>query len=359
MNPSLDYYAILDIRPDAGQAEIKRAFRRKAREYHPDVNPSPDAERRFKQVNEAYQVLSDERSRVDYDLQRETRQSRARQTYQTAQQSWPPPPGSGFYDRVAEKPRQTPRRSTSRRRPTFLERLAGSLSMTVAVVCLMGAIYNSLLLRRESLQDSRLFGSPSTSVPPVVLAGPTPTEDSRVIYEPSALLDQALRPGVEPLLVYGPAYGRITRGEEGLARLETGLQIEDFAVLVTFSPPDGIAAGAMEFGILFREADDEHSYWLSLDPVGGVVRLIETAGAETLTVASDRLLDPAGAEWVELLLVVQGQSGELYVNGSPALDFELSQAARPGGIALTLGGPDEWAGLAVGFHSFTVLELAR
>ncbi len=55
-------------------------------------------------------------------------------------------------------------------RRLFLERLAGSLSMTVAVVCLMGAVYNSLLLRREGLQDNRLFGSPATSAPPVALS---------------------------------------------------------------------------------------------------------------------------------------------------------------------------------------------
>lgn len=63
-----DYYKILGVSRDAGQDEIKKAFRRLARQYHPDVNPdNPDAEAKFKQINEAYEVLSDEEKRKLYD----------------------------------------------------------------------------------------------------------------------------------------------------------------------------------------------------------------------------------------------------------------------------------------------------
>jgi molecular chaperone DnaJ len=63
-----DYYAILGVDRDADQKEIKRAFRKKARENHPDVNrDAPDAESRFKDINEAYEVLSDTEKRQMYD----------------------------------------------------------------------------------------------------------------------------------------------------------------------------------------------------------------------------------------------------------------------------------------------------
>lgn len=63
-----DYYEILGVSKDANQAEIKKAFRRLARENHPDVNPDdPEAETRFKEINEAYQVLSDTEKRAVYD----------------------------------------------------------------------------------------------------------------------------------------------------------------------------------------------------------------------------------------------------------------------------------------------------
>ncbi len=62
-----DYYDVLGIPREASEADIKSAFRRLAREYHPDVNKSEDAEERFKEINEAYAVLSDAQKRSAYD----------------------------------------------------------------------------------------------------------------------------------------------------------------------------------------------------------------------------------------------------------------------------------------------------
>jgi curved DNA-binding protein len=62
-----DYYAILGIPKTATQAEIKKAYRKLARQLHPDTNKDPDAEKRFKEANEAQAVLSDPEKRKQYD----------------------------------------------------------------------------------------------------------------------------------------------------------------------------------------------------------------------------------------------------------------------------------------------------
>ena len=71
-----DYYKILGVSRDASQEEIKRAFRELALKYHPDRNPGdPHAEEKFKEINEAYQVLGDPRKRAEYDRMLEGRSS--------------------------------------------------------------------------------------------------------------------------------------------------------------------------------------------------------------------------------------------------------------------------------------------
>jgi len=63
-----DYYDILGVNKNASKEEIQKAFRKKAQKHHPDVNPDdPSAEERFKEINEAYQVLSDSEKREKYD----------------------------------------------------------------------------------------------------------------------------------------------------------------------------------------------------------------------------------------------------------------------------------------------------
>ena len=62
-----DYYEVLGIPKSASQDDIKKAFRDLARQYHPDVNKAADAEEKFKEINEAYGILSDTDKRAAYD----------------------------------------------------------------------------------------------------------------------------------------------------------------------------------------------------------------------------------------------------------------------------------------------------
>lgn len=67
MEPKKDYYEVLEVPRDADAKTIKRAFLKKAKKLHPDVATTPDAEEKFKEVNEAYSVLSDDQKRSNYD----------------------------------------------------------------------------------------------------------------------------------------------------------------------------------------------------------------------------------------------------------------------------------------------------
>ncbi len=72
-----DYYAILQVAPDAEREVIDGAYIRLTQKYHPDINPSPDAPNRMRAINEAYEVLSNPDKRAIYDQARKTTQERA------------------------------------------------------------------------------------------------------------------------------------------------------------------------------------------------------------------------------------------------------------------------------------------
>ena len=82
-----DYYDTLGVKPDASAAEIKAAYRKLARKFHPDVSKEAGAEERFKTINEAYEVLQDKGKRAAYD--------QVRAGGYRAGDSFRPPPGWG------------------------------------------------------------------------------------------------------------------------------------------------------------------------------------------------------------------------------------------------------------------------
>ena len=81
-----DYYKTLGVSRTASQEDIKRAYRKLARKYHPDVSKEPNAEARFKEINEANEVLKDAEKRATYD---------ALGTNWRAGEDFRPPPGAG------------------------------------------------------------------------------------------------------------------------------------------------------------------------------------------------------------------------------------------------------------------------
>jgi curved DNA-binding protein len=81
-----DYYQILGVSRDVSGDELKKAYRKLARKYHPDVSKEPDAEAKFKEVGEAYEVLKDPQKRAQYD--------QFGSNYKNGQ-SFTPPPGWG------------------------------------------------------------------------------------------------------------------------------------------------------------------------------------------------------------------------------------------------------------------------
>lgn len=91
----LDYYQVLGVPRGADADAIKKAFRKLARKYHPDVSKSPEAETRFKEANEAYEVLSDPEKRKRYD---------ALGPNWKAGQSFTPPPGFGGFKGASSGP---------------------------------------------------------------------------------------------------------------------------------------------------------------------------------------------------------------------------------------------------------------
>lgn len=84
--PKTEYYAALGLQSDASLADIKKAFRQKASQFHPDRNTATDAAARFREIQQAYDVLSNDETRKAYDDNR--RRNLLDDPLQTAREIW-------------------------------------------------------------------------------------------------------------------------------------------------------------------------------------------------------------------------------------------------------------------------------
>jgi DnaJ-class molecular chaperone len=91
-----EHYAALGLKSDATLSDIKKAFRQKASQFHPDRNSDPDAPARFREVQEAYDVLSDDDKRKAYDDNR--RRNLLDDPVQTAREIW-----QGYFQQVLNR----------------------------------------------------------------------------------------------------------------------------------------------------------------------------------------------------------------------------------------------------------------
>lgn len=123
-----DYYEVLGVPRTADAAQIQQAFRTLARRYHPDVNKDPAAEDRFKELNEAYSVLSDPDTRARYDRFGPDFRQIPEDYDERAAAAQGFGEGAGTPGRVAEGARGSGRREGSTTRPTSTSRSSSAVS---------------------------------------------------------------------------------------------------------------------------------------------------------------------------------------------------------------------------------------
>jgi curved DNA-binding protein CbpA len=152
--PERDYYEVLGVPPNATDEQIRRRFRELARKYHPDVNRSPDAERLFKEITEAYRVLTSPSLRADYDLMRHRAHQARTGSGRTASST--PPPRS----RPASQPHAQQRRTTADFSSTYTSTRSAELEVQQLLQSAMlayarGSLHEAASLAKRVLRLNR------------------------------------------------------------------------------------------------------------------------------------------------------------------------------------------------------------
>lgn len=205
--PQKDYYKILQVDPSASNEVIKAAYRRLAREYHPDVNQSPDATQRMKDINAAYEVLSNPLRRAQYDRLRRDYSNYSGST-QTVQEQWRRSQAAEAQraaaaqraQREAEARRaqaearraqaeRAEREAEARRRQEAIIQWFAMLAVMIALRLIGDLIFGDVSPRGGSDSSSRTDNhfaiATSTASPTVIGARETQQADSLVLTPPS------------------------------------------------------------------------------------------------------------------------------------------------------------------------------
>ena len=152
-----DYYGILGVRRDASADDIKRAYRKLARQFHPDVNPDPAAQEKFKDINAAYEVLSDDREAADRRPRRRPARARAAAARAARRRRRPVRRLPGHHGRVLR--RRRPRAARARAPGPAPTRSCG---------------WSSTCTRPRSASRRRSPSTPRCSAPPAPAPAPRP-----------------------------------------------------------------------------------------------------------------------------------------------------------------------------------------
>lgn len=162
-----DLYEILQVSPNAEPEVIESAYRRLARKYHPDVNLSPDAAARMKEINQAYEILNDPQKRAKYDAQRRFARTGA---YEYPPSARPARPGY-----------QPPKEPQPSPKPRWIVPLARPLGAILVVLVLISCVASFLIL------PGRAFPSFGPTSYPTSTPYPTDTARPAVVLTPTRI----------------------------------------------------------------------------------------------------------------------------------------------------------------------------
>ncbi len=287
-----NYYDTLGVSPDAPIEEIRRAFRALALRYHPDVNESPDAAGRFREILDAYNVLSNPQSKAAYDrLFRQRAAEGARGGARSQRQGPPPPPDPSPDDEVEVK---------EKRRWG-----CGTWLLVIVLVVIGFSIVSNLLDRFES--SSGEPPSPATATPPQVRA------------------------------TYGPASGTLTHNEDNyIPGLDSNTSISDSVVEATFTNSPTDRDRPWSNGFLLRVSGDIF-HAVIIDNSGSwthVVRMGEGEGDQKLESKRSANINTNPDASNHIRVFSYGDKGQLFINGKFEGILDLSGILGPGTVVV-------------------------